>query len=117
MPKHWMARLVPKADTPTTPIDVNAGIKTIPPPAPVELATIAPAKPKKKNCPYSEISCIGFSTNRDRIKKGIDNTAAVSSTICCQENTGVNGFVIAALFKIHNSFIKIDNFYINVMGS
>ena len=101
-----MARLVPKADTPTTPIDVNAGIKTMPPPAPVELATMAPAKPKKKNCPYPEISCIGFSTNRDRIKKGIANTATVNRTIFCQENAGAMRLDVATLFKVVTLLLK-----------
>ena len=48
MPKHWIAKLVPSADPALTPSAVKAGMNTIPPPAPVEFATMAPQKPKNK---------------------------------------------------------------------
>jgi len=48
IPKHWIMILVLRVSDGDRPRVEKAGMKTMPPPAPVELATIAPPSPSKK---------------------------------------------------------------------
>ena len=48
MPKHCISMLVPSVSLSASPRAVKKGMKIIPPPAPVELATIAPKTPSIK---------------------------------------------------------------------